>query len=350
MNIRLAQLEQQLTISECRIFCISGDEPLQMMEATDQVRNYARLRGFDEREIITIEATPNHWNFLLEASVSLSLFSQKKMIDCRMTNCQPGVKGGKVLKEFLARAPDDIILLLQMSKLDARAKKSLWYKQLDQQGVVVQIWDLSASETLAWVAKRMRDCHLQPSQDAVRLLTERNEGNLLAADQEIKKLLLLYGESIISVEQVMASVADSARYSAFDFADAILIGDIQRLHHILQILRQEGSPLTLILWALANLTRQLHNMDRCLQKGGSEVEAFKQAGFIPRPKQKLYPVALRRLRVASWTTILKNSFMLEKMLKGHADTRVCDESRLWDAILDAAILLSGQRLLTTPID
>lgn len=343
MNIRLERLGQYLTTSKAHVFCISGNEPLQLMEASDQVRKSVRGKGFIDRKIIHIDSSQGGgWDYLLEMTVSLSLFNEKKIIDLRMPSCQPGVKGGKALQEFLTRAPDDIVLLIQMAKLDARAKKSAWYKAIDKQGVVVQVWDLSTSQAFSWVEKRMKSCRLQPSRDAVQLLTERSEGNLLAADQEIKKLLLLYGEAPISVEQVIESVADSARYSAFDFADAILVGDIKRVYHILKILRQEDAPMTLILWVLANLTRQLHDMSRCIEQGGSESEAFKLAGFIPRPKQAFYPVALRRLKRAPWKILLQNSFILEKMLKGHADIRIRDESRLWDEVFDAAVLLCGK--------
>ena len=56
----------------------------------------------------------------------------------------------------------------------------------------------------------MQNAGLQPDRDAVRLIADRVEGNLLAAQQEVEKLRLLHGEGPISAEDVDAAVADSS--------------------------------------------------------------------------------------------------------------------------------------------
>ncbi len=351
MKLRIEQLASYLqgavNEAEQRIFLLSGDEPLQMMEAADQVRQYALSLGFAERDIISLEGARADWSALAAASVELSLFSQKKMLDVRFVGSQPGVNGSKAIREYVENMPADQFLLLQTGKLDKNSRNSAWVKALDKHGVMLQVWELSPAQTQSWVAKRMRDSGLQPTQDAVHLLTERIEGNLLAADQEIKKLALLHADgNNIDVDLVMRSVADSSRFTVFDLSDAILQGDLKRLHHILSVLREEDTPLPLILWSLVTLSRQLHAMCERVRAGESEMQATKIAGFVPRARQAMFPAAIRRLQSANWSAILHGLFKLEAMSKGQAEPRIRDESRVWDTALDIAVFLSGKQLLT----
>ncbi len=347
MKLRVEQLSSFLTGTTKQLFFLSGDEPLQMMEAADQIRQQARSQGFEEREILSFDGgntAGTSWSALSAAGIELSLFSQKKMLDVRLCGCQPGASGSKSIREYIDNMPSDQFLLLQTGKLDKNTRNSAWVKALDKQGVMIQIWELSPAQTLAWVAKRMREQGLQPTQDAVSLLTERIEGNLLAADQEIKKLRLLFGQNVIDVDQVIQVVADSSRFTVFDLSDAVLQGDLRRLHHVLTILREEDTPLPLILWSLSTLGRQLYAMCEHIRGGGSEMQAMKVAGFIPRTRQALFPSALRRLQHADWSAILHSLFALEKMSKGQTEVRIRDVSRIWDQMMDTAASLTGKPL------
>ena len=60
------------------------------------------------------------------------------------------------------------------------------------------------------------------------LLAERVEGNLLAAHQEIEKLALLHAGGTVGADEVLAAVANSARYDVFQLGEAALDGDAAR--------------------------------------------------------------------------------------------------------------------------
>lgn len=345
MKVRIEQLTQFLGKSSDRVFFLTGDEPLQMMEATDSIRQFAQSQGYIERDILAFESGNADWSTLTSVSRELSLFSQKKMLDVRLPNSSPGLKGSAAIRDYMSHVPEDKFLLLQAGKLDKNSRNSAWVKALDKQGVMIQVWNLSPAQTLAWVAKRMRNIGLQPTQEAVRLLTERIEGNLLAADQEINKLVLLYGSGAVDVDQIMKVVADSSRFTVFDLSDAILLGNIKRLHHVLSILREEGTPLPLILWSLTTLIRQLHGMCYRVQQGEGMQQAIKVAGFIPQARQALFPPAIKRLSAADWSHILQQSFIIESMSKGQGKVRVRNQAMIWDQVFDTAVELMGKKLV-----
>ena len=319
------------------IYLLSGDEPLQMMEAADAVRRVARDQGYTEREILRVE-TGFEWSSLGQSADEMSLFSQRKVLDLRLEKQSPGAKGSKALVEYVKRLPEDKILLITCQRMDGRQKNSAWVKALSNAGVMVQFWDFSLAQTLGWVAKRLRHNGMHPSQEAVRLLTERVEGNLLAAAQEIDKLKLLFGEGEITEEQVLASVSDSARFSVFDLSTAITSADSKRVQHILYHLRQEGIATPLVLWVVNDLVTQLSEASHVLRNGGGEQQALSK---IPKPRQKLLQPALRRLQSADWITITQKAIDVDRLIKGLSRIENKGDARVWVALLDLSLLLAG---------
>ncbi len=326
------------------VFFLSGEEPLQMMEAADAIRVAAAQFGYAEREILQVE-TGFNWDSLTMSSCALSLFSEKKVLDLRLSNSKPGKAGSNALREYTANLPDDKILLIQTDKLDARTKNTAWVKALDSVGVMIQVWKLSPDQTLVWIAKRLRQYNFQPSQDAVRFLTERIEGNLLAAAQEINKLQLLYGEGSLSLEQVQESVSDSSRFNIFDLSAAVMQGNPSRVQHILHSLQQEGIAIQLVLWTLSDISRQLYDACFQLEQGVNQARIMSK---IPRPRQQNFQVALRRLqRTADWQDILSRNANIDRLSKGQSEDGNKEVGRIWAELLELALLLSGVNIMQT---
>ncbi len=331
------------------VFFISGDEPLQMMEAADTIRAASRKQGFSERDVFHTDAKFD-WNQLTGASNALSLFSDKKVLDVRVTNKSPGKAGSQAIRDYLKQVPDDKILLLQTPKLDRSTRNSAWVKALDKQGVMIQVWDLTAPQTMAWVVKRMKAAGMHPSQDAVRLLTERVEGNLLAALQEINKLKLLYVKTgqndtspvEISDEMVLASVSDSSRFNVFDLSNAVMTGDAHRVQHIHHQLKQEGVPVQLVLWTLTDLTRQLYDASFKLRNGVPESQVI---AAIPRPRQNLFRGVIRRMQYEHWPDIIALNSQIDRASKGQGEIATKGLSRTWQDLLELALVLTGSPVL-----
>jgi len=329
-----------------RAFLITGDEPLQVMESADAVRKFAKSQNFSERDVLHAD-NKFDWGALLGSSNALSLFSEKKLIDLRIETKTPGRVGSQAIRDYMQNPPDDKVLLMQMPKLVGSARNSAWVKAIEKSGVVVQVWDLSPPQTMAWVAKRMRAEGMKATNEAVRLLTERVEGNLLAATQEISKLKLLYkidegSEIAIDDEQVLASVSDSSRFSIFDLSNAVMLGDVHRVQHIHHNLKEEGVPVQLMLWTLSDLSRQLYNASFSL---GNGVAASQILSRMPRPRQKPFQVAMQRMQHADWPDILKKNGEIDRLSKGQGDIANKGLGRVWSDLLELALILAGSAVI-----
>jgi len=155
---QLASYLQQSTnqTTQIKVFLITGDEPYQVMEASDAVRAYAQQMAYTERDILHADNSFN-WNELIGVSNSLSLFSEKKFIDLRIEMKSPGKAGSQAIRDYMQNIPEDKILLIQMPKLVGSARHAAWVKAIEKQGVLVQVWDLSTPQTMGWINKKMRE-------------------------------------------------------------------------------------------------------------------------------------------------------------------------------------------------
>ncbi len=302
MRLKPEQLAEHLRKPLLPVYLVTGDEPLQAGEAADTIRAAARAAGFAQREVI--EAGPGFdWNGLAAEAASFSLFAEKKLIDLRLPSGKPGREGGKALADYCADPPPDTLLLLSLPKLDRQQQSAKWFKAIDQRGAVVQVWPIGPRELPRWIEQRLRAAGLEPSREAVRLLADRVEGNLLAARQEIDKLLLLHGTGPLDAEALIEAVADSARYDVFELVDTALRGEAARALHILEGLRGEGTAPAVVLWALHREIAQLAKLAVASARGVGIDHALARNKVWERRKPLLRQ-AVARLRPAQWLALL----------------------------------------------
>ena len=314
MKVHPEQLAAHLSKRTSPVYFISGNEPLLIQEAIDDVRSAAKKMGFSEREVYEV-GRGFDWNLVLQSINSPSLFSEKRLLELRIGNAKLGTAGSQMLQTLVQGLPPDVLMLIVSEKIDASAQKTKWFKAIDQVGVFVQIWPVQANQLPAWLTQRMRRVGLQTTPEGVRLLADRIEGNLLAGTQEIEKLHLHFGAASISIEQIQGSVADSARFDIFGLADEALAGKGRQALRVLDGLRGEGVEPILVLWALAREIRGLLPMQRAVEHGTPVSQVLAQYRVWERRKP-IISGALQRHTVHDWEDMLLKAGEIDRALKG----------------------------------
>ena len=338
MQLTPDKLAAQLARQLAPVYFISGDEPLRVMEAADAVRAAARGQGYDEREVLTVQ-TGFDWGSLLAGAGNLSLFSQRRLIELRLPTGKPGDAGAKALRAYSEQLPEDTLLLITAGKLESTARKSKWVQALDRAGVVVFVWPLNAREFNGWVQQRMRQRGLDATPEAVALLADRVEGNLLACMQEIDKLYLLQDGGVVDADAIMSLVGDNARYDVYGLVDSALSGDGSRSVRILQGLCAEGLAPQVVVWALAHELRQLAAMQALVTSGKSIQQVLSQYRIWPDARKTLLGRALVRLPLVKCRAMLQQCALIDRVSKGQAAGKV------WDELLQLTLQLAGTPVL-----
>ena len=329
----LAQLKQPLL----PIYFVSGDELLLCQEANDAIRQACRNQGYDERQVLTVDRSFD-WGLLYEAGASLSLFSQKKLIELRFASNKPGDKGSKALQEYLERPPQDTVLLISMPRLDGASLRTKWAKSFVDSKVCVftQIQPIGYQQLPQWIQQRLSKQGFSADLDAIELIVTRVEGNLLAAVQEIEKLKLLTDQSHLSLEVIQSAIADSSRYDVFSLSDAALAGDAVRTLRIINGLRHEGHEIPLILWAVSRDLRQLAQAIQQAQQSGADAAL---RNVWPAPRKQLFGKALRRVSASESQQLLLLAQQTDAQAKGQA------AGDAWITLTDLLLKLAGNPLL-----
>lgn len=330
MPLKLSQLDAALSGPLKPAYLISGDEPQQRIEAADRVRRAARDQGYLERLVMTVEPGFD-WADLAAEAAAISLFAGRRLIDLRLGNAKPGKAGGAVLAAYLEQPPPDTVLLIQAARLDRSASNSAWVKALDRVGCWVAVWPLTGGELQRWLLQRLKRHGLRADQTAITLLLERVQGNLLAADQEIAKLSLLYPPGPLEAADVLAAVTGSARYDVYDLSDAINSGEVGRISQIVDGLNAEGIEPTLVAWALIREARLLVR----LANGGNADILWR--GMPPQRRRPIEQAA-RRWQGKRGGLLLLLAARVDRVIKGQAT------GDPWDELLQLALVLGGRTL------
>ncbi len=314
MRIRQEQLSGQLQNSLAPIYLVSGDETLLVQESCDQIKQAAKQQGFNERELLSVESNFN-WDYLVECSHSLSLFGDKKLIELRILKGTPDESGKKALALYAQAPAEDNVLLIVTPKLSATTLKTKWFKQVEAKSIFLPIWPMDGKQLPQWIRRRMQHHQLQPTPQAVQILTERVEGNLLAAAQEIDKLLLLYGAGPIDDNKVLEAVNDNARFDIYQLVDTALSGNIAKTQKIISELQHEGIEPGAALWACTKEIRSLAEMSFQLKKG-KNIQQVLQTFRVWDKRKPVIQSALRRKSLADFQGLLQQARHVDLCIKG----------------------------------
>ena len=256
LKLTAEQLAGHLAGRLAPVYLVSGDDPLLCMEALDAIRAAARRAGFDERLQLFIERSAAVWEEAIGATQTLSLFASRRILEIRMPGGKPG-HGAATLLRLIAAAGDDLLLIVLTGRLDRDVQGSEWVRAIQERGAWLPIWPVDAARFPYWLRQRLRAAGLTASDEAIALLAEATEGNLLAARQEIDKLLLYHGAGTrLEAAQLAEALSDSARFDVKSLTDAIGARAATRALRVLAGLRAEGAEEVRILWWLV---RALHD-------------------------------------------------------------------------------------------
>lgn len=296
MLLKPHQLGAQLRRDLQPLYWLSGDEPLLLQEAADQVRAACRNAGFVDREVMEVDRGFD-WLRFRHATDNLSLFGDRRRIELRLNEVTPDDVGRQALLDYLEDRPADLVVIITGPRLEAATLKTKWFKAIESAAVVVQIWPLSRQELPEWLTARLRSVGLDADGAAVQTLVERVEGNLLAAAQEVEKLRLMLPTDTrrVGVEAIQDAVADSARFSVFQLVDAVLLGDARRGIRVLNGLRSEGVQPLQVVGALTHEFLRLSGLCEAVAAGQS-VNAVVEAAHLPYPRRAVVTRALQRLQ------------------------------------------------------
>jgi DNA polymerase III subunit delta len=335
MKLKLEQLATQLKNTLSPIYLLSGDKTLLVQEAQDRIRAVARKQDFNERNVFTIDAKFN-WQRFAGKNENLSLFSKKRLIELRFSK-KPTKPAQAALKDYIKNINPDNLLLITLPKLDAATQKTKWFGTLEKASVHVQIWPVSVQQLPQWIARRAKKLGVTIAADAVEMIAQQTEGNLLASQQALEKLQLCYPNAPIETKAVADMLSTDARFTVFTLVDAVLAGQTKRYTRILQSLQTEAFEPVIVLWALIRETRQIIALKTRMKKGETLDQAMRSL-FIWSSRKALLKQFVSRVKKAQLYRALSLARNADRAMKG------LGFENAWQQLLLLCLTLNGTRV------
>lgn len=300
------------------VYLIAGPEILRVLEAADAVRAQARAQGIGEREVFDADGRDFDWNTLDASFNAPSLFSARRLIEVRLPSGKPGKEGAEVISAFCANPPPDVILLITAGEW-SKAHQGKWADAISRAGAMAIAWSIKPHELSGWIESRLRAKGLRADRTAVQVLADRVEGNLLAAAQEIDKLVLLAEGKTLDAATMESLVADAARYDVFRLTDAMLAGQADHVSRMLTGLRAEGDVVAGLMPMVVKELLRTAALARVQARGGNLGAEMKAQG-IWETKQAPFKRALQRhASPARWERFVAEASRIDRIAKGRGD-------------------------------
>ncbi len=325
------------------IWLVFGDEPWQKNDSLQTIKHHAQQQGFSE--LIRFSADDKFdWQQVLAEYQAMSLFASQRIIEIEVVKGKVGDAGAKALVNLIENLHQDVLLIFHGPKLDGPTTNRKWFKSLAQQGCYLPLYDIEAKALAPWLQRQARQLNVNLLPDVIPLLIELFEGNLLALEQELQKLSILFGNKTISLEDAEQLVINQAKFNPFQLIDCLLLGQLNKCITILDQLQQEGAAVGQLIWFVHKEVKQL--MDMLVQKDqGINVNDIFKSYRIWDKRKPLYQHALNNITLPNLKRAMARLAQVDLLSKSTSDFN--HFVLLSDVCLS---LYHGETLVNYPLD
>lgn len=220
-------------------FLLLGDEALSRKEAFDIIRQFAKELSYTEKLSFTVDRYFK-WDQCASSLRSQGLFSQKRIIEIIIPSGKINAEGGESFYEIIQNFSQDDLIVVHLPQIDKETKLQKWFKEIEKISYTIRLDEIKPSELPFWLKKRASLLSINLDEGSIQLISQFVHGNMLAADQELNKLALLFPSQSISYEKVSQSISNVSRYDTFELTEYVLNGDQMKTISTLNFLKEEG--------------------------------------------------------------------------------------------------------------
>jgi DNA polymerase-3 subunit delta len=252
------------------IFFLYGTEVVLRNDTKDILKKHLYKTGFHERKLITKEHFDEIEQVIIESS-SGSLFGSKLIIDIHHDQ---GKIPDQIIKIFEIDNISNntnvaIIINSHNEKLNSSTK---WVKKMDQHALIVECKKLKSFEEKIWLKNQLGFVDDTDMKSFIENIYEMNIGNLVAQQNEVDILKLIY-KSGMKASGIFEN--DSAEFIPFELEDEIVaLNTSHALRIIKSIKESEAHYAPLLVWIIGKIinnstsAKQNSNPELSLQKTG----------------------------------------------------------------------------------
>ncbi|MBK20498.1 MAG: DNA polymerase III subunit delta [Rhodospirillaceae bacterium] len=264
---------------------------------------------------------------LSDEAAALSFTGGRRVVRVRDVT---DVTAGPII-EFCAAPVGDALVIVEAGNLGPRSKLRKSFEDTDF-GAAIPCYGDEGKALRDVIAETLGKSNIRVSADAMSYLLDNLGNDRMVSRSELEKLRLYMGEeSEVSLEDAAACVGDSAAMALDDIAFAAGFGNIDKLTHLMDRMRREGTAAITVLRAVARHFQRLHFASGSIDDGKSADIALKAL----RPPVFFKQADSFRAQLRIWPTnrlgqVIESLAEAEVQCKstGMAAETVCDQTML----------------------
>ena len=299
------------------IFFLYGPEVVLRNNSKDILKKYLNTIGFHEKRLITKEHFDQIEQTIIESS-SGSLFGSKLIIDIHHDQ---GRIPEQITRIFEINNIDNneniaIIINSHNEKLNSSNK---WVKKMDQLALIVECKKLKSFEEKIWLKNQLKFVDEDDKKSFIENIYEMNIGNLVAQQNEIDILKLIYKNGM-KASGIFEN--DSAEFLPFNLEDEIIaLNTSHALRIVNSIKESEAHYAPLLVWIIGKIIN-----NSTAAKQNSSAQSSLQKSGVWSNKMSSYINFIKIHSLQKLVSLQKNIYELDLTSKG------LNKRNFWDDI------------------
>ena len=299
------------------IFFLYGPEVVLRNNSKYILKKYLNTIGFHEKRLITKEHFDQIEQTIIESS-SGSLFGSKLIIDIHHDQ---GRIPEQITKIFEINNIDNneniaIIINSHNEKLNSSNK---WVKKMDQLALIVECKKLKSFEEKIWLKNQLKFVDEDDKKSFIENIYEMNIGNLVAQQNEIDILKLIYKNGM-KASGIFEN--DSAEFLPFDLEDEIIALNTNHALRIVNSIKEsEAHYAPLLVWIIGKIIN-----NSTAAKQNSSAQSSLQKSGVWSNKMSSYINFIKIHSLQKLVSLQKNIYELDLTSKG------LNKRNFWDDI------------------
>jgi DNA polymerase-3 subunit delta len=323
MRIKPESLNAQLTNKLESLYFVFGAEFLLIEQSLSEINSTAKQAGFNEKIRFEIDGHFD-WELITAEIANVSLFSPKRIIECKLKTGKIGIKGSKALTALASNIPSDILLIVSTGKLDMAQQKSKWFKTLEQHGSVIQHWEITRDHLTGWISNHMAGVGLEANSEVAQSIAFYTEGNLLASMQEIQKLKMTYPDGKINTQEFLAQAQEQSQYTIYGLIDNALLGNATQVNKIYKTLLNDAAMPIQLSSSLYREIKSIIGMSIEMHQNNN-INTILQTHRIWNKRKPVMTNILKRHPYQRLQKLLLSLGRIDRSIKGMDNLNVVDE-------------------------
>ena len=216
---------------------IVGKEPIQICTIKDDINKSCQKNSID-KILIKVENGID-LNQLDHTFNNQSLFSSQIIYEFEVSD---GIIKKEIKESILKKIGEhtDSYFIFYFKKDFKEFKKQNWYEILKHLSQIIIAEEPNTEQITQAIKDRAHFHQVKLTNEAKKLLTNYSMGNLMQAENDIKKLKLIYDKQEVDESMLLSLITNGSKYDGFNFIEHCINGDMKKTNEAAQYLREEG--------------------------------------------------------------------------------------------------------------